>query len=316
VEQKQEMAILETNDKSLAVTSEMKEVIRSVIFPDSTDAELDFFIYYCQTRGVHPVSKLIHPVKRQGKLSLQSSIDYLRSESEDAGDYLGMKQPVFEYNVDGTLDSATVTVLRQINGQPVEFTATAYFEEYKPAPPNDFMWKKMPKHMIAKCAEALARRMAWPKKLGQLYVPEEMQQADVDPKAAAKNRTSSVKPAPPAGKVIDAEQEETGTVEENPLDKEIMETLAALTGGVYEEMEAMLRKASHYTDKATKKEFEFGLDRLTATSAAWKTKTVIPRLRKMKGEVDALKTEIAEGNKERPLGDGLPGEDHPQLPIE
>ena len=301
MEQKQDLSIIEPHDKSLAITAEMKDVIRSVIFPDSTDAELEFFIYYCQTRGVHPISKLIHPVKRQGKLSLQSSIDYLRSESEDAGDYLGMKQPVFEYNVDGTLDSATVTVLRQINGQPVEFTATAYFEEYKPAPPNDFMWKKMPKHMIAKCAEALARRQAWPKKLGQLYVPEEMQQADVDSKQQRKDRTASVKPAASAAHhetVIDAE---TTTV--NPLDDEIMQILGYLYKGDYQSMNAGMIKASEFPKtKGSKDMLSFGLDRLESSSASWKQKALV-KLRAWKAEAEALEAEI-KGDGQPEVGEG------------
>jgi hypothetical protein len=151
MENKQELAILDQHDKSLAVTSEMKEVIKSVIFPDSTDAELDLFIYTCQIKGVHPMSNMIHPIKRGGKVSFQASIDYLRSEAESAGDYLGIKQPEYEYKQDGTLESATVTVIREINGRPTEFTATAFWDEYLPGPPNDFMWKKMPKHMLAKC---------------------------------------------------------------------------------------------------------------------------------------------------------------------
>ena len=101
---------LEGHDKSLAITEKMKDVIKSVIFPESTDDELQLFIYTCQIKGVHPMSKMIHPIKRGGKISFQASIDYLRSEAESAGDYLGMKQPEYEYKADGTLDSATVTV--------------------------------------------------------------------------------------------------------------------------------------------------------------------------------------------------------------
>ena len=35
---------IEGHDKSLAITGEMQEVIKSVIFPESTDAELQLFI--------------------------------------------------------------------------------------------------------------------------------------------------------------------------------------------------------------------------------------------------------------------------------
>lgn len=186
-------------DRQIIVTPDQMVTIKNAIFPEATDDELKLFIYHCQRKGVHPMDKLIHPIKRGGKVAFQASIDYLRSESETAGDYRGMKQPVFEFDDRNKLESATVTVLREISGLETEFTATAYWSEFYPGEKLGFMWDKMPRHMLAKCAEALARRMAWPKKLADLYTPEEMAQAD-NPKTAAQNvaaaRSASVKPAP------------------------------------------------------------------------------------------------------------------------
>ena len=42
--------------------------------------------------------------------------------------------------------------------------------------PNAFMWRKMPYHMLAKCAEALALRKAYPD-LADIYTKEEMMQS-------------------------------------------------------------------------------------------------------------------------------------------
>lgn len=294
---------------TMAISEDMMEVIKATIFPDASAAELKLYVYYCEIKGVHPMSKLIHPIKRKDKITFQSSIDYLRSESEDAGDYLGMNPPIFDWNADGTLDSATVVVKREIKGNPVEFSATAYFDEYCPGPPNDFMWKKMPKHMLAKCAEALARRMAWPKRLGSLYVPEEMMEADTDPKQKGKDRAASVKPAhQSAGPVIDAE-----TTASNPLDDEIMEILGYLYKGAWENMNNGLIEASKYKNKDTKKEHSFGLDRIANVSADWKLKTVLPRLRKWKAEAEALDAEM----KGTPgvEGDKPEGEQEQNLPM-
>ncbi len=54
----------------------------------------------------------------------------------------------------------------------------ARFNEYKPNGSAGFMWGKMAAHMIAKVAEALAIRKAYPDQLSGVYIDDEMQQAD------------------------------------------------------------------------------------------------------------------------------------------
>jgi hypothetical protein len=51
----------------------------------------------------------------------------------------------------------------------------------KDGSPTKF-WADMPHVMIAKCAEAIAMRKAFPEDMGGLYVDEEMQQADNAPR--------------------------------------------------------------------------------------------------------------------------------------
>jgi hypothetical protein len=110
------------------------------------------------------------------------------------------------------------------------------------------MWDKMPRHMLAKCAEALTRRMAWPKKLAELYTPEEMAQAD-NPKTAAQNitaaRSASVRPATsrPAQQqnVQDAEIVDDGGV---TLAERVDLALDYLTGGNEQAKKTLLIEAS------------------------------------------------------------------------
>lgn len=66
----------------------------------------------------------------------------------------------------------------------------ARFTEYKPNGGAGFMWQKMAAHMIAKVAEALAIRKAYPDQLSGVYTDDEMQQAD----ARSEDKGSGEKP--------------------------------------------------------------------------------------------------------------------------
>ena len=66
-----------------------------------------------------------------------------------------------------------------VNGVRCGFTASARMSEYRPKDSNmAFMWNKMPKLMLGKCAESLALRKAFPNELSGTYTNEEMEQAE------------------------------------------------------------------------------------------------------------------------------------------
>lgn len=168
--------------KTIAITSEQIELVKNTIAKGATDDELRLFIYYCKSRGVHPLDKMIHFVKRKSDdgfvATFQTGIDYFRSSAEDSGEYNGQEGAEFEGETnEGYPYLARVKIYRK--GIDRAFVGEARWDEFYPGEKLGFMWRKMPHHMLAKCAEALAFRKAFPKKLAGLYIPEEMQSVEV-----------------------------------------------------------------------------------------------------------------------------------------
>ncbi|MDD5226587.1 MAG: phage recombination protein Bet, partial [Candidatus Omnitrophica bacterium] len=198
--------------RKIEVTADQVDLIKRTIFPKATDDELKLYIFECIRRGVHPFDRKIFPVKRhdnatgEDKVTFQTSIDLFRSESEDTGAYAGMDEPAYgDEKKDGALgypEWAKVTVYKWITAPDgsihrVAFTAMARWKEFYPGEKLGFMWRGKPYLMLAKCAEAQARRMAFPQKLGGLYADEEMHHADAKVSGAIEaDYTTTVKEKP------------------------------------------------------------------------------------------------------------------------
>lgn len=167
------------------ITEEQKDLVRKTVAQDATDAELQLYFYDCARRGVHPLDKLLHYTKRQGKYTPITSIDLLRMRADSTGQHVGTDEPIYQ-GVKGSPDfAALVRVHKIVAGQKATFTGTARWSEYFPGDAQGFMWKKMPHLMLGKCAEALALRKAFPAQLHGLYVQEEMDQAEAKPASPA-----------------------------------------------------------------------------------------------------------------------------------
>lgn len=167
----------------LALTPDQLDLVKRTVAKDATNDELKLFFYDCQRRNVHPLDKLIHFTKRQGKYTPITSIDFMRIRAAESGEYAGSDDPLFEELPAPAKNpaKASVTVYRMVDHQRCAFTATARWAEYAPSDMNDrsaFMWRKMPFTMIGKCAEALALRKAFPGQLQGLYAKEEMDQSN------------------------------------------------------------------------------------------------------------------------------------------
>jgi phage recombination protein Bet len=182
------------------------ELVKRTIFLDAEDDELRLFFYECARRGVHPMDRLIYPVVRKDKegkrrVTFQMGIDYLRAAGEETGRYVGQDPPSFgppikqdfeEYD-DETKKYKSLTIevpewaectVRRKDpetGEVAPIAHQAYWKEYYPGQKLGHMWRKMPHNQLAKCAEAGALRKAFPRKLGGLYINEEMEKADAIP---------------------------------------------------------------------------------------------------------------------------------------
>jgi len=164
----------------------------------ATQAEFNLFIYDCKSRGLNPLKNEIYFVKREvwdaskqakvGVATHQVSIDGFRIIAQRSSQYRG--QTKVEYGETVELEGrkvpeyAEIGVMREGFEEPVY--ARAYFAEYAQMFTNKktgvtklgAMWEKMPRHMLAKCAETLALRKAFPDYLSNLYTSEEMDSID------------------------------------------------------------------------------------------------------------------------------------------
>lgn len=157
-----------------------------------TDDEFRLFVNQAKRTGLDPFSRQIYATKIQGKMTVQATIDGLRLVAQRSGKYAGQTRPTWfdkegkEYKVWTKKEfpyACEVGVLRHDFKEPLY--AMAIFDEYAAQTSKGlgFMWKKMPALMIAKVAEALAIRRAFPNDLSGIYSQEEIFVEQAEPLA-------------------------------------------------------------------------------------------------------------------------------------
>jgi phage recombination protein Bet len=211
----------------MTVTDAQLTLIKRTIAAGATDEELQLFFYDCQRHGVHPLDRMIHFTKRSGKYTPITSIDLMRSRAAETGEMAGSDDAVFDVKRPARPAVATVTVYRLTQGGRYPYTASASWDEYYPGEGQPgFMWRRLPRTMLAKCAEALALRKAFPKQLHGLYAAEEMHQAEDSP--SRQPEAGALGPSPTTDLAPDGESESPEDLfQPMPQDDEERNILAA-----------------------------------------------------------------------------------------
>lgn len=188
-------------------------LIKRTVAPDTNDDEFSQFIWTATHLRLDPLRRQIYafvfskndPKKR--RMSIITGIDGFRTIAERTGNYRPDEdEPTYEIDADAKIPTnplglvkATVRVYKFSHGDWHRVTASAYWDEYAPikeewaydeeqgkrAPTGKQVldtsgnWGRMPRLMLAKVAEALALRKAWPDDFSAVYAAEEVDRARV-----------------------------------------------------------------------------------------------------------------------------------------
>lgn len=170
------------NDKQLAA-------LRQLGVDRASNGDLAVFMHVAQRTGLDPFAKQIYLVERQGKQTIQTGIDGFRLVARRAVDAAGESLSISGGEWCGEDGSwrdvwlapgppAAARVIVRRGGH--EFVGVALFREYAQTKRDgnlNAQWTGRPAGMLAKCAEALALRKAFPMDLAGVYTDDEMGQA-------------------------------------------------------------------------------------------------------------------------------------------
>jgi phage recombination protein Bet len=184
-------------------TPDQVDLIKRTIARGATNDELQLFLNQCRRTGLDPFTRQIYFTKRRVKNretgewesigTTQTGIDGFRVIAERTQQYDGSE--TMWCGADGIWTDvwlkdeppAAARVIVYRKGCSHAFVGIAKWREYVQTTVDGqpvSMWRKMPANQLAKCAEALAQRKAFPNDLSGLYTTDELGQAENDGEAS------------------------------------------------------------------------------------------------------------------------------------
>ena len=162
------------------------KLVAETLCPGASIPEVKLFSNICDRVQLDPFSRQIYYIRIQGRWTTVTSIDGLRVIAERSGQYAGQQGP-FWCGEDGVWKeawlskeaplAAKVVILKRLPGGDLcETSAVAHASEYDSGR-GQWAKGKMPILMLAKCAEALGLRKAFPNDMSGIYTKEELDQA-------------------------------------------------------------------------------------------------------------------------------------------
>lgn len=210
------------------INQDKRMLLANTLLRGATDNELELFVSLCNAKRLDPFTRQIYGIKTgNGGLQMFASIDGLRVIAQRSGQYAGQMGP-FWCGKDGQWTdvwlaseppaAAKVGVLRK--GWPEPMWGVATMASYGKQSPT---WKQMPDMMLAKCAESIALRKAFPDDISGLYVREEFGEVEA-PEALPYTPQATVtplRPAPVVAEVVDASTGEIAPTKETADQKKL-----------------------------------------------------------------------------------------------
>lgn len=201
------------SDAAMTYSKDQVDLIKRTIAKGATDDELAMFLGTCARLRMDPFARQIYCMKRWDPVEQKEvattfvGIDGYRLVAERTGNYAPGPAPLFKYDHNDQLFSATAYVMKWVHGTWIKGEAEVFYNESvqrkKDGQPNK-RWSEAPRMMLAKCAEALCLRKAFPHDLGGTQIPEEDRGAEepverfVPPPVSTRDVIAQVRGSSPA----------------------------------------------------------------------------------------------------------------------